>query len=286
MDARRRCGAATRGGDAGGPSAREFTAEITRVRGRCTSASAAIPPRAAVVRGAAAARPQGDHAAARQAAGRRHATGARSTSCRRINSLVDRFDQARGLVPTSAARLARQALDHIPGDVELRIGRDGEEYAGIRKDTVHVGRSADHCPMTRRPVRQPDLRLRPRTMVTPATSAGAGRHLLPAAWPPAGRAAALRSNSRADESPRDSFLVVTTVVRAGCDSALAAGRGASPWLPKNRSSSSTWRPDAAAAIGSPRSTKQSGDRPSRGRAGRSSDAAWPRSTDRRGARDS
>jgi DNA/RNA-binding domain of Phe-tRNA-synthetase-like protein len=26
----------------------------------------------------------------------------------------------------------------IEGDVELRVGRDGEEYAGIRKDTVHV----------------------------------------------------------------------------------------------------------------------------------------------------
>ena len=30
-------------------------------------------------------------------------------------------------------------LDRIEGDVELRLGRDGEEYAGIRKDTVHVG---------------------------------------------------------------------------------------------------------------------------------------------------
>jgi DNA/RNA-binding domain of Phe-tRNA-synthetase-like protein len=30
-------------------------------------------------------------------------------------------------------------LDKIQGDVTLRIGRDGEEYAGIRKDTVHVG---------------------------------------------------------------------------------------------------------------------------------------------------
>lgn len=26
----------------------------------------------------------------------------------------------------------------IEGDVELRVGRDGEEYAGIRKDTVHL----------------------------------------------------------------------------------------------------------------------------------------------------
>ncbi|HYN08208.1 MAG TPA: phenylalanine--tRNA ligase beta subunit-related protein [Vicinamibacterales bacterium] len=28
--------------------------------------------------------------------------------------------------------------DQIHGSVELRLGRDGEEYAGIRKDTVHV----------------------------------------------------------------------------------------------------------------------------------------------------
>jgi DNA/RNA-binding domain of Phe-tRNA-synthetase-like protein len=27
----------------------------------------------------------------------------------------------------------------IEGDVELRIGRDGESYAGIRKDDVNVG---------------------------------------------------------------------------------------------------------------------------------------------------
>jgi len=29
--------------------------------------------------------------------------------------------------------------DRIAGDVTLRLGRDGEEYAGIRKDAVHVG---------------------------------------------------------------------------------------------------------------------------------------------------
>ena len=28
--------------------------------------------------------------------------------------------------------------DQIHGTVELRLGREGEEYAGIRKDTVHV----------------------------------------------------------------------------------------------------------------------------------------------------
>jgi DNA/RNA-binding domain of Phe-tRNA-synthetase-like protein len=28
--------------------------------------------------------------------------------------------------------------DKIQGQVELRLGREGEEYAGIRKDTVHL----------------------------------------------------------------------------------------------------------------------------------------------------
>ena len=28
---------------------------------------------------------------------------------------------------------------HIRGNITLRLGRDGEEYAGIRKDIVHVG---------------------------------------------------------------------------------------------------------------------------------------------------
>lgn len=30
-------------------------------------------------------------------------------------------------------------LANVAGDVTLRVGKDGEEYAGIRKDTVHVG---------------------------------------------------------------------------------------------------------------------------------------------------
>ncbi len=30
-------------------------------------------------------------------------------------------------------------LGHIRGAVQLRIGREGEQYAGIRKDAVHVG---------------------------------------------------------------------------------------------------------------------------------------------------
>jgi DNA/RNA-binding domain of Phe-tRNA-synthetase-like protein len=31
----------------------------------------------------------------------------------------------------------------IRGNVTMRLGRDGEEYAGVRKDVVHVGRA--HC---------------------------------------------------------------------------------------------------------------------------------------------
>jgi DNA/RNA-binding domain of Phe-tRNA-synthetase-like protein len=54
----------------------------------------------------------------------------------RINSMVDvcnwcslEFQLPYGLYDAG----------HIDGDVELRLGRDGESYAGIRKDDVHVG---------------------------------------------------------------------------------------------------------------------------------------------------
>jgi DNA/RNA-binding domain of Phe-tRNA-synthetase-like protein len=53
----------------------------------------------------------------------------------RVNSLVDvinwcsfEFQLPYGLYDAA----------HVSGDVTLRLGRDGEEYAGIRKDTVHV----------------------------------------------------------------------------------------------------------------------------------------------------
>jgi len=53
----------------------------------------------------------------------------------RINSMVDvcnwcsfEFQLPYGLYDA----------DHIEGDVELRMGRDGEAYPGIRKDDVHV----------------------------------------------------------------------------------------------------------------------------------------------------
>ena len=54
----------------------------------------------------------------------------------RINSLVDvcnwcslEFQLPYGLYDAS----------RIDGDIELRIGREGESYPGIRKDAVHVG---------------------------------------------------------------------------------------------------------------------------------------------------
>jgi DNA/RNA-binding domain of Phe-tRNA-synthetase-like protein len=85
----------------------------------------------------------------------------------RINSMVDvcnwcslEFQLPYGLY--DAAR--------IEGDVELRIGRDGEVYAGIRKDDVHVGGRiclADD----RGPFGNPTSDSA-RTMVTPATTSG------------------------------------------------------------------------------------------------------------------
>lgn len=58
--------------------------------------------------------------------------------------------------------------DKIDGDVELRLGRDGEEYAGIRKDAVHVGGRpalADRHGAFGNPTSDSA-----RTMVTPATT--------------------------------------------------------------------------------------------------------------------
>jgi DNA/RNA-binding domain of Phe-tRNA-synthetase-like protein len=60
-------------------------------------------------------------------------------------------------------------LTHVVGDVELRLGHPGEEYAGIGKDTVHVdGRLtlADRLGPFGNPSSDSS-----RTMVTPATTA-------------------------------------------------------------------------------------------------------------------
>jgi DNA/RNA-binding domain of Phe-tRNA-synthetase-like protein len=53
----------------------------------------------------------------------------------RINSLVDivNWCSLESQLPFGLYDCA-----HIRGAVELRLGRDGEEYAGIRKDVVHV----------------------------------------------------------------------------------------------------------------------------------------------------
>ena len=59
----------------------------------------------------------------------------RGDSLPRVNSLVDVCNWCSlelgipyGLYDT----------DHVRGEIELRLGRPGEEYAGIRKDVVHV----------------------------------------------------------------------------------------------------------------------------------------------------
>ena len=72
----------------------------------------------------------------------------------RINSLVDicNWCSLGFQLPYGLYDRAR-----ISGSVELRLGRDGEEYAGIRKEVVHLaGRLT--LARRRRSVRQPDVR--------------------------------------------------------------------------------------------------------------------------------
>lgn len=54
----------------------------------------------------------------------------------RINSLVDVINWCS---LESQLPFGLYDLNHVRGDVTLRLGREGEEYAGIRKDVVHVG---------------------------------------------------------------------------------------------------------------------------------------------------
>ncbi len=54
----------------------------------------------------------------------------------RINSLVDVINWCS---LETQLPYGLYDLDRIQGDVVLRLGRPGEEYAGIRKDAVHVG---------------------------------------------------------------------------------------------------------------------------------------------------
>jgi DNA/RNA-binding domain of Phe-tRNA-synthetase-like protein len=57
---------------------------------------------------------------------------------------------------------------HIEGDVILRLGREGESYAGIRKDDVHVGGRITLAD-SHGPFGNPTSDSA-RTMVTPATT--------------------------------------------------------------------------------------------------------------------
>jgi DNA/RNA-binding domain of Phe-tRNA-synthetase-like protein len=83
----------------------------------------------------------------------------------RINSMVDvcnwcslEFQLPYGLYDAA----------HITGDVELRLGRDGESYPGIRKDDVHVDGRITLADSTG-PFGNPTSDSA-RTMVTPATT--------------------------------------------------------------------------------------------------------------------
>jgi DNA/RNA-binding domain of Phe-tRNA-synthetase-like protein len=59
----------------------------------------------------------------------------------RVNSLVDIINwcSAESQLPFGLYDLDRIALDPATAGVTLRLGRPGEEYAGIRKDVVHLG---------------------------------------------------------------------------------------------------------------------------------------------------
>jgi DNA/RNA-binding domain of Phe-tRNA-synthetase-like protein len=83
----------------------------------------------------------------------------------RVNSLVDVVNWCS---LESQLPFGLYDRDHISGDVTLRLGRPGEEYAGIRKDVVHVaGRLtlADAIGPFGNPTSDSV-----RTMVTPATT--------------------------------------------------------------------------------------------------------------------
>jgi DNA/RNA-binding domain of Phe-tRNA-synthetase-like protein len=83
----------------------------------------------------------------------------------RINSLVDIINWSS---LESQLSFGLYDADHLQGGVTLRLGRDGEEYAGIRKDVVHLaGRLvlADEAGPFGNPTSDSA-----RTMVTTATS--------------------------------------------------------------------------------------------------------------------
>jgi DNA/RNA-binding domain of Phe-tRNA-synthetase-like protein len=98
----------------------------------------------------------------------------------RINSLVDIINWCS---LESQLPFGLYDLGHVRGDVTLRLGRDGEEYAGIRKDVVHLaGRltvSDEEGPFGN-PTSDSA-----RTMVTPATTEALVVIFAPAALPPA-----------------------------------------------------------------------------------------------------
>ena len=99
----------------------------------------------------------------------------------RINSLVDVINWCS---LESQLPFGLYDLDRVQGPVVLRLGRPGEEYAGIRKDTVHVaGRLtlADDLGPFGNPTSDSA-----RTMVTPATTRALVVVFAPSSVPAAG----------------------------------------------------------------------------------------------------
>lgn len=97
----------------------------------------------------------------------------------RINSLVDVINWSS---LESQLPFGLYDLDQIRGAVTLRLGLDGEAYAGIRKDAVHVGGRltvADEAGPFGNPTSDSA-----RTMVTPATTRALVVIFAPASLPP------------------------------------------------------------------------------------------------------
>lgn len=106
----------------------------------------------------------------------------------RINSLVDVINWCS---LESQLPFGLYDLDRVRGDVVLRLGREGEEYAGIRKDVVHVGGRLTLAD-AEGPFGNPTSDSA-RTMVTTATTRALVVVFAPAVLPKAVGAAALRT---------------------------------------------------------------------------------------------
>jgi DNA/RNA-binding domain of Phe-tRNA-synthetase-like protein len=112
----------------------------------------------------------------------------------RINSLVDVINWCS---VESQLPFGLYDLDAVRGPVTLRLGQDGEVYAGIRKDEVHVGGRmalADDAGPFGNPSSDSA-----RTMVTTATTRALVVIFVPAVWPGTVRAVETQTRARIDQ---------------------------------------------------------------------------------------